>query len=89
MTKKSKLEKIYKVDYEDGYYLFKLNSILDEKQVSKNSVIGKKNIDFNSMQRLIKGELSRVDLGVIAKLCNEFDCHIEDIVEYINNNDTK
>ena len=89
MAKKSKLEKIYKVDYEEGYYLFKLNSILDEKQVSKNSVIEKKNIDFNSIQRLIKGELSRIDLGVIAKLCNELNCHIEDIVEYINNDDTK
>ena len=85
MAKKSKLEKVYKVQYEDGYYLFKLNSILDSKKVTKNSIIEKKDIDFNSMQRLIKGDLTRIDLGVIAKLCNELDCSIEDIVEYKNN----
>lgn len=85
MTKKSKLEKVYKVQYEDGYYLFKLNSILDSKKVTKNFIIEKKDIDFNSMQRLIKGDLTRIDLGVIAKLCNELNCSIEDIIEYKNN----
>lgn len=84
MAKKSKLEKVYKIKYQDGYYLFKLNSLLDEKQVTKNSVITNKEIDFNSMQRLVKGNLTRLDLDIIAKLCNELDCGIEDIVEYRN-----
>lgn len=84
MARKSKLDKIYKIDCENGYYLFKLNSMLDEKNVTKNSVIENRCIDFNSMQRLITGNLSRIDLTIIAKLCNEFDCKIEDIVEYIN-----
>ena len=84
MAVKSKLEKTYKVKYQDGYYIFNLNSLLDEKKVTKNSVKNKKEIDFNSMQRLIKGELTRLDLDIIAKLCNELDCKIEDIVEYIN-----
>lgn len=84
MAVRSKLEKVYRVEYQDGYYLFKLNSLLDEKKVTKNAVKTKKEIDFNSMQRLIKGDLSRLDLDIIAKLCNELDCKIEDIVEYIN-----
>lgn len=82
MAVKSKLEKVYKVECEKGYYLFKLNSLLEEKKVTKNSVISKKEIDFNSVQRLITGNLSRLDLSIIAKLCNELDCKIEDIVEY-------
>lgn len=85
MAKKSKLEKVYKVQYEDGYYLFKLNSILEREKVTKNSIIEKKDIDFNSIQRLIKGDLTRIDLSIIAKLCNELNCSIEDIVEYKNN----
>ena len=89
MAKKSKLEKVYKVQYEDGYYLFKLNSILDKENVTKNSIIEKRDIDFNSMQRLIKGDLTRIDLGIIAKLCNELNCSIEDIIEYKNNYITK
>lgn len=85
MAKKSKLDKVYKVQYEDGYYLFKLNSVLEKENVTKNSIIEKKDIDFNSMQRLIKGDLTRIDLSIIAKLCNELNCNIEDIVEYKNN----
>lgn len=87
MSRKSNLEKVYKVKCEKGYYLFKLNSLLDEKDISKNSVINAKVIDFNSIQRLIKGELTRVDLNIIAKLFNELDCKVEDIFEYVN--DTK
>ena len=85
MAKRSNLEKVYRVQCEDGYYLFKLNSLLDKENVTKNSIIEKKDIDFNSMQRLIKGDLTRVDLSIIAKLCNELNCKIEDIIEYKNN----
>ena len=54
MAKRSTLEKTYKVNCENGYYLFKLNSVLDEKGITKNKIINKKAIDFNSMQRLYK-----------------------------------
>ncbi len=84
MARKSNLEKIYKVKCENGYFLFKLNSLFADRKVTKNSVIVEKEIDFNSVQRLIKGELTRVDLNIIAKLCNKLDCKIEDIVEYVN-----
>ena len=84
MAKVSNLEKIYRVDCEKGYYLFKLNSIIDKNKITKNSLIDKTEIDFNSIQRLITGNLTRIDLGIIAKLCNELNCKIEDIIEYNN-----
>lgn len=61
MARKSNLEKVYKVKCQKGYYLFKLNSLFEDRKVTKNSVIVEKEIDFNSIQRLIKGELSRID----------------------------
>ena len=87
MARKSKLEKIYKVECESGYFIFKLNKVLNDKNVTKNHIVEKKNIDFNSIQRLIKGDLTRVDLSIIAKLCDELDCSIEDIIEYKNDRD--
>lgn len=86
MAKASKLQKIYKVEWEHGYYLFKLNSLINQKDYTKNALINKTEIDFNSIQRLITGNLTRIDLGVIAKLCNELNCNIEDIIEYNNEN---
>ena len=70
MSRKSKLDKIYKVKCENGYYLFKVNSMLDKRKTNKNRVIVEKDIDFNSFQRLATGNLSRIDLTIIAKLCN-------------------
>lgn len=84
MAVKSKLEKIYKVKCEKGHYIFKLNSLLEEKGKTKNSIIVKKEIDFNSMQKLVTGNLTRIDLTIIAKICNELDCKLEDIIEYVN-----
>ena len=72
------------IECEDGYYLFKLNSVLEDKNVTKNSVIAKKAIDFNSIQRFATGNLTRIDLNIVAKLCNELNCKVEDLIEYIN-----
>ncbi|MCI8498082.1 MAG: helix-turn-helix transcriptional regulator [Bacilli bacterium] len=84
MAVKSNLEKIYEVKCGKGHYIFKLNSLLEKKNKTKNSVIVKKEIDFNSMQKLVTGNLTRIDLTIIAKLCNELECKLEDIVEYVN-----
>ena len=84
MAKKSKLEKVYKVRYENGYYIFKLNKIIEEKKTTKNHIIECKNIDFNSMKRFATGDLTRIDLSIVAKLCNELNCKIEDLIEYVN-----
>lgn len=84
MAVKSNLEKVYKVKSQNGYYLFKLNSLISKSGRSKNSIKNEKDIDFNSMQRMIKGTTSRLDLDIVAKLCNVFNCGIEDLVEYIN-----
>ena len=61
--------------------------MLDKRKTNKNRVIVEKDIDFNSFQRLATGNLSRIDLTIIAKLCNELDCKIEDLVEYVNENE--
>lgn len=42
---------------------------------------------IHSMQRLVTGNLTRIDLTIIAKLCNELQCNFEDIVEYVNERD--
>lgn len=57
MAVKSNLEKVYKVKSQNGYYLFKLNSLISKSGRSKNSIKNEKDIDFNSMQRMIKGLL--------------------------------
>ena len=72
-----------KVKIENGYYLFKLEDILKEKNISINKVMRDTNTDFKVLKRLLTGELVRFDIFVIARLCDYFNCTITDIIEYI------
>lgn len=42
--------------------------------------------DFKVIKRLINGDLIRIDILVLARLCNYLHCEIKDIVEYKNYN---
>lgn len=71
-----------KVEIEGGYYLFKLNDILQEKAISKNKLMKETNTDFKVIQRIITGELTKLDIIVLARICDFLDCQISDIIEY-------
>ena len=84
------MNKIYKVDFMNGYYLFKLEQLLEDKKISKNKVIRETNIDFKVLKRIWSGNLTRIDITILAKLCDYLDCNITDIFEYIpKKNNTK
>ena len=72
-----------KVKIEKGYYLFKIEDILKEKNLSINKVMKDTNTDFKVLKRLLSGELVRIDIFVLARLCDYLDCNIKDIIEYV------
>lgn len=72
-----------KVNIENGYYLFKLEDILKDRKISINKLMRDTDTDFKVIKRLITGELVRMDIFVIARLCDYFECRTTDIVEYI------
>ena len=71
-----------KVKIENGYYLFKLDDLLKDNDISINKLMRDTNTDFKVLKRLMTGELVRFDIFVIARLCDYFNCEIEDIIEY-------
>ena len=77
------MKKIYKIDFENGYYLFKLEKVLDDKKISYNKLMRDTNTDFKVIKRLSTGDLARIDINVLARLCDYLNCDIEDIIEYI------
>lgn len=76
-----------KVKIEDGYYLFKLEDILKDRNISINKLMRDTGTDFKVLKRLLTGELVRFDIFVIARLCDYFNCTIIDIVEYVRKED--
>ncbi len=74
-----------KINIENGFYLFKLKQLLEEKNVSINKIMKDTNTDFKVLKRIMNGDLVRIDIFVIARLCDYLKCKITDIVEYFPN----
>ena len=72
--------KIVKVG--DGYYYFKLGQLLKRKHITLNKLITDTETDFKVIKRLINGDLVRIDIFVLARICNYLDCDIKDIIDY-------
>jgi len=75
----------YKISMEKGYYIFKLEKILEDKGISKNKLMRDTNTDFKVLQRIFTGNLVRIDIVVLARICDYLDCNITDIFEYVPN----
>ena len=76
------MEKIKKVPIENGYYLFKLEQVLEDKNISINKLMRDTNTDFKVIKRLSSGTMVRIDIIVLARLCDYLKCDIIDIIEY-------
>lgn len=76
------MEQIAKVPIENGYYLFKLKQILNNNNISINKLMRDTNTDFKVIKRLLTGDLLRIDIIVLARLCDYLKCDITDIIEY-------
>ena len=71
-----------KVKIEEGTYLFKLDDLLKTKNISINKLMRDTNTDFKVIKRIMSGELTRIDIIVLARLCDYLNCKITDIVDY-------
>ncbi|MGN1327909.1 MAG: helix-turn-helix domain-containing protein [Clostridia bacterium] len=71
-----------KVKVEDGYYLFKLDDILKSRNISINKLMRDTDTDFKVIKRIMTGSLVKLDIFVLARLCDYLDCTLTDLVEY-------
>ena len=66
-------------------FYFKLGNILDEKNISKNKLSQDTETDYKVITRYINGDLTRLDINILERLCNYLDCDITDIIELKKN----
>ncbi len=76
-----------KVEIENGYYVFKLGALLKKKNISINKLMRDTNTDFKVIKRIMTGNIVRIDIIVLARLCDYLNCQMEDIVEYKKNSE--
>ena len=70
---------------ENGYYLYKLEDRLKEKNISINKLIRDTDTDFKIIKRYMKGQIMRLDIFVLARFCDYLECELTDIIEYKRN----
>ena len=75
-------KKHIKIEVEGGTYIFKLEQLLIDKGISKSKLINDTGTDFKVIKRLTTGEIVRIDIYVLARLCNYLICNVSDIVEF-------
>lgn len=77
------MSKIKKIKIEKGYYLFKLEQLSTDKNISINKLMRDTNTDYKVIKRIIDGSIVRIGITVLARLCDYLKCDITDIFEYI------
>lgn len=70
-------------DTDYGYIKIKLNELLKEKHLSKNKLCHYAELQRTQLNSYCKGEITRLDTAVLARICTALDCRIEDILEFV------
>ncbi len=65
-----------------GEFLFKLDDLLEKKNISKNKMMRDTETDFKVIQRIATGTITRIDIYVLARICDYLDCNLSDLIEY-------
>ena len=65
-----------------GKISLKLKNYMEKKGITRNSLATAINVRFEVIDKWYKGNVEKMDLDVLARICCVLDCEVEDIIEY-------
>lgn len=71
------------VDIDYGHVRINLSEIMAKQNISINKLAFRSEMQRTQLKAYIKGDIQRIDLGVLARLCHTLECDISDLLEYI------
>ena len=72
---------LVRADY--GHVELKLKEVMDERGISRNQLAKLIDARFEVVGKWYKGEVEKMDLDILARICYALDCTAEDIVRYV------
>lgn len=67
---------------EHGKVIIKLDTIMAEQNISINKLACRAEMQRTQLKAYMHNEVQRVDLDILARLCNVLECSITDLLEY-------
>lgn len=61
----------------------RLNELLSEKEISKNQICKDLDLARGNFNRYCRDDFQRIDANLVIKLCEYFDCSIQDLLVII------
>ena len=65
-----------------GKIVLKVKDVMEEKEMTRNKLSSLTGIRFEVANRLYKGEVVKLDLDILARVCFVLECNIQDLLEY-------
>ena len=66
-----------------GHVELRLKEIMDARGISRNQLAKRIDARFEVVGKWYKGEVEKMDLDILARICYALDCTAEDIIQYI------
>lgn len=66
-----------------GYIKVKVEEMRIKKGISKNKLCHAAELERKQLNAYCRGEIVRIDLNVLARLCAALECSINDLLEYV------
>ena len=70
-----------------GHVELRLKEIMDARGISRNQLAKRIDARFEVVGKWYKGEVEKMDLDILARICYALDCTAEDIVCYVSGNE--
>ena len=62
----------------------RINELLEENGISRNKICKDLEIPRENFNRYSRDEFQRIDANLIIKLCEYFECDIQDLLEIVD-----
>lgn len=65
-----------------GEITFHFKEMVDKKNINRNQLATLADIRFEVADRYYKGNIERMDIDILARICFVLDCSVEEVVQY-------